>query len=257
MTPFIRRLALAAGVAVARGGRWRALPAGNSLIVFDWSGYEDPLLHPDLRRQAYGTEPTFAFFGDEDEAFEKMRAGFKADIAHPCSQSVVKWREAGHAAAARHQPGSPAGTTSLPGIMGDEGSRRPTADGKAWFMPFDWGNTALLYRTDKVSAEEAQSLQDFCRSEIQGTASSIGDNVDDAYALASLVIGLKDWTKMTDAQFARGIGFPARGAQERARLLDRQYRHRRRPLSNGEVDLAWGWNETFVTLQGPGRADQP
>ena len=26
--------------------------------------------------------------------FNKIRAGFKADMAHPCSQSVIKWREA-------------------------------------------------------------------------------------------------------------------------------------------------------------------
>ena len=38
---------------------------------------------------------TFAFFGDEEEAFQKLRTGFKADVAHPCSQSVVKWRDAG------------------------------------------------------------------------------------------------------------------------------------------------------------------
>ena len=42
-----------------------------------------------------GDLPTFTFFGDEDEAFEKVRSGFKADLGHPCSQSVVKWREAG------------------------------------------------------------------------------------------------------------------------------------------------------------------
>ncbi|TIO38205.1 MAG: polyamine ABC transporter substrate-binding protein, partial [Mesorhizobium sp.] len=66
----------------------------KDLIVFDWSGYEDPSFHGKYVEKD-GDSPTFAFFGDEDEAFEKIRSGFKADLGHPCSQSVVKWREAG------------------------------------------------------------------------------------------------------------------------------------------------------------------
>jgi spermidine/putrescine-binding protein len=69
---------------------WRA----QMLTVFDWAGYEDPSFHQKFTEKD-GDEPSFAFFGDEDEAFEKLRAGFKADLAHRCSQSVVKWREAG------------------------------------------------------------------------------------------------------------------------------------------------------------------
>ena len=90
-------------------------------------------------------------------------------------------------------------------------------------MPFDWGNTSLLYRTDKVTAEEAQSLRIFADPKFKGRV-TIGDNVDDAYALASLVIGLKDWTKMTDAQFTGGVRLPARRAQEHPLLLDRRHR---------------------------------
>ena len=70
-----------------------------------------------------------------------------------------------------------------------------------------------------------QSLKAFADPKFKDRV-SIGDNVDDAYALASLAIGLKDWTKMTDEQFAAGVGLPARGAQERAALLDRQHRDR-------------------------------
>ena len=66
----------------------------GELTVFDWSGYEAPEFHPGYAAK-HGQSPTFTFFGDEDEAFEKLRAGFKADLSHPCSQSVVKWREAG------------------------------------------------------------------------------------------------------------------------------------------------------------------
>ena len=152
----------------------------------------------------YGDSPTFTFFGDEDEAFEKLRSGFKADLAHPCSQSVVKWREAGLL-----QPldtSKIAGWNDLnPGIMAMK-DLATTADGKAWFMPWDWGNTLLTYNSEKVDEKDVQSLKAFADPKFKDRV-SIGDNVDDAYALASLAIGLKDWTQMTDEQFKQASAF--------------------------------------------------
>ncbi len=55
----------------------------KDLVIFDWSGYEAPEFHPGYTAK-YGQSPTFTFFGDEDEAFEKLRAGFKTDLAHTC-----------------------------------------------------------------------------------------------------------------------------------------------------------------------------
>jgi putative spermidine/putrescine transport system substrate-binding protein/spermidine/putrescine transport system substrate-binding protein len=245
MGSMLRRLAVAAACTIGAGAAVAA--DGGDLVVFDWSGYEDPLLHPAYAVE-YGTEPTFAFFGDEDEAFQKMRAGFKADIAHPCSQSVVKWREAGML--------QPLDTTRIagwkdlnPGIMAMK-DLATTADGKAWFMPFDWGNTSLLYRTDTVTAEEAQSLRVFADPKFKGRV-TIGDNVDDAYALASLVIGLKDWTRMTDAQFKDASDF-LRQVHKNIRFYWTDDTDINQAFSGNEVDLAWGWNETFVTLKGQG-----
>src|SRR5690606_36679053 len=131
--------------------------AADSLTVFDWSGYEDPELHPGYA--AKHGEPDFAFFGDEEEAFQKLRSGFKADLAHPCSQSVVKWREAGLL--------EPLDTSKLtfwndtvPGLMSMK-DLMTSADGTAWLVPFDWGNTLVTYRTDKIKPEEIQSLKAF------------------------------------------------------------------------------------------------
>ncbi len=43
----------------------------------------------------HGDSPTYAFYGDDDEAFQKVASGFKADVIHPCSQMVGKYRDAG------------------------------------------------------------------------------------------------------------------------------------------------------------------
>ncbi len=221
--------------------------AADNITIFDWSGYEDPAFHPAYTAK-YGTEPDFSFFGDEEEAFQKLRSGFKSDLAHPCSQSVNKWREAGLL-----EPLDTAKLTAwndtLPGIKAMKGLMT-SDDGTAWFLPFEWGNTVLTYRTDTVKSEEIQSLKAFADPKFKDRV-SIGDNVDDAYALASLAIGLKDWTKMTDAQFAEASAF-LREVHKNVRLYWTDNTEVSQAMASGEVDLAWAWNETATTLQKDG-----
>src|SRR3546814_11649487 len=51
-------------------------------------------------------------------------------------------------------------------------------EGKAYLVPFDWGNTALVYRTDLVPEADVQSLPVFVDPKYQGKI-SIGDNVEE------------------------------------------------------------------------------
>lgn len=242
-TNFLRSiLGGAAILTLAAGG---AAAADPELTVFDWAGYEDPAFYQEFTDK-YGDQPTFAFFGDEEEAFQKLRAGFKADLGHPCSQSVVKWREAGLL--------KPIDTSRIdawdslnPGLRDMPGFSH---DGKAYFVPIDWGNTALVYRTDLVPEEDTESLQVFADPKYQGKI-SIGDNVDDAYALAVLAIGVKDWATLTDAQFEEASDF-LRKVHENVRLYWQDGATLAQALASGEVTIAWSWNETAISMQAEG-----
>ncbi|MEQ1952174.1 extracellular solute-binding protein [Mesorhizobium yinganensis] len=243
MTGFSRRITLSIALAAALSALVPAIAtaADGDLTIFDWSGYEAPDFHPDYVAK-YGDSPTFTFFGDEDEAFEKIRSGFKTDLAHPCSQSVVKWRDAGLL--------EPLDTSKItawkdlnPGIMAMK-DLATTADGTAWFLPWDWGNTMVTYNSEKVDEKDIQSLKAFADPKFKDRV-SIGDNVDDAYALASLAIGLKDWTAMTDEQFKQASDF-LREVHKNVRLYWTDNTDIVQALSGGEVDLAWAWNDASV-----------
>ncbi|MCK7613743.1 extracellular solute-binding protein [Roseibium sp. CAU 1639] len=238
---------LLVGTALLAGTCQGALAADGSLTVFDWSGYEEPEFHPAYAAK-HGDSPTFTFFADEDEAFAKMTAGFIPDIAHPCSQSVVKWRDAGLLA--------PLDTSKiegfddiLPGLksMKDLVS---TADGTVWFLPFDWGNTLMTYNADAVDQKDIQSLTAFADPKFKGRV-AMADNVDDAFALASLAIGMKDWTEMDDAKFAEATAF-LRKVHPNVRLYWADSTELAQAFGGGEIDLAWAWNETSTTLSAEG-----
>jgi len=243
-TASLTRLLLAASLGVAA----LTFPAAaqDKLTILDWPGYEDPALHPDYT--ARHGEPNFTFFADEDEAFEKLRAGFKADLSHPCATNFVKWRDAGLL-----QPLDTARIAAwndiVPGIRGID-NLMTDKDGKAWFLPFDWGNTLVTYRTDKVQPADIPSLKVLADPPFKGRI-SIPDNVDAAYALGLLAVGVKDVQTVTEEQFQAASAF-LREVHKNVRLYWTDNTQLGQALAGGEVDVAWAWNETANALKGQG-----
>ncbi|HUF56696.1 MAG TPA: extracellular solute-binding protein, partial [Thermohalobaculum sp.] len=239
------RISFSAGLAAAVLAAGLAHAQDSELVVFDWAGYEDPEFFKAYTEE-HGQGPTFSFFGDEEEAFQKLRAGFQADAAHPCSQSVPKWREAGLL-----EPIDTSKIERWDDLM--EGFRTMegfSEDGEQFVVPVDWGATALTYRTDILTEEQANTLQTFVDPEFEGRT-SIGDNVDDAYALAFLATGVTDWTQATDEQFQAATDW-LREAHKNVRTYWQDGATLAQLMSSGEVPVAWAWNETAATMQAEG-----
>ncbi|MGD9914691.1 MAG: extracellular solute-binding protein [Rhizobiaceae bacterium] len=228
-----------------------SLPAtaalAQEITVLDWPGYEDPALHQGYDTK-HGAAPVYAFFGDEDEAFEKLRTGFKADVAHPCATNIVKWRDAGllqpldTSKIAAWNDILPA-IKGVPDVMTD-------AEGKAWFLPFDWGNTLPTYRTDKIQSSDIQSLKAFADPKYKDRV-SIPDNVDAAYALGLLAVGVKDVQNVSDEQFQAASAF-LREVHKNVRMYWTDNTELGQAFAGEEIDLAWSWNETANVLKANG-----
>jgi spermidine/putrescine-binding protein len=160
----------------------------------------------------------------------------------------VKWREAGLL-----EPLDTSRIDQFDAIMPEfrdmEGF---VVDGEQYAIPLDWGSTAMTYRTDLVTEEEASTLQSFADPKWQGRI-SIGDSVDDAYALAFLATGLKDWTKQTDDDFQAASDF-LRKVHQNVRAYWQDGATLAQLIASGEVALAWAWGETATQMQAD---DQP
>lgn len=243
-----RRLFLKGASALALGSALMfgtAQAADKELTLFEWSGYEDPEFHK-AYTEKHKDSPQYAYFGDEEEAFQKLRAGFKADLAHPCTQSLPKWRDAGLL-----KPIDPTRITAwndlLPQMRDMSGYQ---ADGKVWAIPADWGNTSIVYRTDKVDEADTKTLEILAGDKYKGKV-SLPDNVDDVYALGALAIGLKDWTKMTDDQFKQASDW-LRKVHKNVRFYWTDGTQLSQAMANGEVTVSWAWNETPTTMAAEG-----
>ncbi len=219
-----------------------ASAADEGLIVLDWVGYEDPGFIAGYI-EAHGDSPSYSFFGEEEEAFQKLRSGFQADVAHPCAQSVEKWRLAGLI-----EPLDISRIDRWDDVNPIKESF--VHDGAYYMLPMDWGSTALTYRTDLVDAAKVQSLQAFVDPEFAGRT-SLPDNVDDVYALAFLANGLTDWTQATEEDVAKASDW-LRKAHQNARTYWADGAELQQLMATGEVVLAWSWNGVPATLAAQG-----
>ncbi|HAR52348.1 MAG TPA: spermidine/putrescine ABC transporter substrate-binding protein, partial [Roseovarius nubinhibens] len=218
-----------------------AAAGGADLTVFDWSGYEDTGFFGSYMEE-YDEAPSYTFFGSQEEAFTKLQSGFTADLAHPCSDAVRKW-----VAADLIKPLDPAKLDHwdalLPQIKEVDGIM---IDGEVYMMPFEWGNTGLIYRTDKI-ADDAISLQLLADPAYQGKV-AIPDAASSAYALAALATGnAADYTKMSDEQFQEASDY-LRKVHPNVRFYWSDAGQMDQAMASGELEMGWAWNQSELNL---------
>ncbi|MDD8024740.1 MAG: extracellular solute-binding protein, partial [Paracoccaceae bacterium] len=219
-----------------------ALAGDPELLVFDWAGFEEEGLFATYKEK-YGDGPSYTFYGDDDEAYQKLASGFKADVAHPCSQMVSKYRDAGLI--------EPWDTSKIPEFANIDPKYLASPifkdDGGVWYIPTDWGATAIAYNPEEVPAEDVASLDVFLNPKYEGRT-SIPDSSDDVWALAYLATGVTDWTVITDAQFNAAADW-LRKAHKNVRSYWADPAEQAQLMASGEVLVAWSWNDGVAYLQ--------
>ncbi|MFN4129324.1 MAG: extracellular solute-binding protein, partial [Paracoccaceae bacterium] len=182
-----------AASAIALSSAARA--ADKELLVFDWAGWEiDGMLADYVAK--HGEKPTYSFFGDDDEAFQKVSSGFRADVTHPCVASLPRYRDADLI-----EPWDvskiPEFVNIAPQLLDSELIKDAAG---VWFIPTDYAYTATAYNTNEVPAEDVASLSVFTDAKYAGRT-SLPDSADDVWSLAFLATGVSDWDDVSDAQF--------------------------------------------------------
>lgn len=215
--------------------------ADPELNVLDWAGWEiDGMLQPYVDK--HGEKPTYAFFADDDEAFQKVSSGFATDVVHPCAAAVPRYMDAGLI--------EPWDTSKIPEFANiPERMHAPfTDDAGVWFIPTDYAYTAIAYNTETVPAEDVATVQVFASEKYAGRI-SLPDNTDDVWSLAFMATGVTSWDNVTDEQFQAAADW-LRAVHPNVRAYWADPSELSQMIASGEVQVAWSWNDPVAILQG-------
>lgn len=235
------RAAAAAGLAlVALPLPRRRAAAAGEIEYFSWAGYEEPNFHKAWTAK-YGGEPRSSVFATIEEALQKMLGGYRPDVTHPCTDNMIRWRDAGvvkpiDVSRLSHWPDVWEELKTVEGIA---------ADGRTYMVPFDWGNTSILYRTDLVDIEEESWRLLF--DERYAGRLSVQNSSDHAVTAAGLALGVANVFAMTDAELAE-VEALLRKQKPLLRYYWDDQTTMEQSLAAGEIVASTAWNESLVRL---------
>jgi spermidine/putrescine transport system substrate-binding protein len=218
--------------------------ADGKLTYFTWSGYELPEFSQSYLA-AHPDSVDISVFGDDDDAFTKVKAGFHPDLAHPCYDKIARWNKEGLL--------QPIDTSriknwdkifptfrNLPDIK--------AGDGKVWMVPWDWGNTSVLYRTDLVKNPE-QSWNLLWDQQYAGRMATI-DAVHDTPLVAAIMAGVNPFD-MSDSDLEK-VAAKLREQRPLMSTYTTDMTSVEQSLASGELVAAMTWNASAVALKKQG-----
>ncbi len=218
------------------------------LLVFTWASYDSPELVKGYSDK-HNALPTYTLWGEEEEGFQKMRAGFRPDVAWPCTYSLQRWYDAGLL--------EPLDTTRLenwddvfPSLKSVEGA---VIDGNQVFYPIDWGNSSVLFRPDlapEYSGPENHSWMILFDEKYAGRL-GIYDSVDGVFGVVGAVIDADNPFDMTDEELERATEM-MRKQREVLRFYWTDITSVEQGLANGELVASYAWNSSVVKLKQQG-----
>ncbi|MEX2650498.1 MAG: extracellular solute-binding protein [Alphaproteobacteria bacterium] len=222
-----------------------ARAATGEAIYYTWAGYDVPEFWP-AYVEKHGATPEIPLFADNEEAFQKIRAGFVVDVTFPCSSMTPRWRDAGIL-----QPVDTARLSNWPDVIDElkvlEGNQ---FEGAQWFIPIDWGQTSITYRTDLVDWQGQPESWSLLWDERYAGKLTMLAAAEDAWWCAAIYAGI-DTKNVTEDGMAK-----VRALLKQQRPLLRQYTSDltsvEQSLASGELVAAMTWNSSALQLKNEG-----
>ncbi|MDA0218555.1 MAG: extracellular solute-binding protein [Proteobacteria bacterium] len=216
-------------------------------LVFTWSGYDEVNFHKPYIEK-YGCSANFSFWADEEEAFSKLRAGFTPDIMAPCTYKIRQWHDAGLLA--------PIDTDRLtnwgeiiPSLkeIGDS-----VIDGERVFVPMDWGQTSVTFRTDLAPEYVGNDTWGILWDEKYSGRLAMIDSLIDGVAVAGIYGGLENPYDLSDPADMELVANLLREQLPLLRYYAQNMSDVEQSLASGELVAAATWNSSITALKEQG-----
>lgn len=235
-------LALSVAACSQKSADQEVAQTSGKLAVLDWAGYDAADFWIDFKGKYPEAAVSFEIGSSDADIYGKMKAGTQADIFHAYTGWLQFYVDEGLV--------EEIDVTKLQNWSKVPENFRSIGrfNGKQYFLPWDWGFTSVLYRTDKV----------------KGTIDSWSALLDPAYkghisvwddgpgmVTISSYIHQYDETAITPEQLA---AIKAEWIEQRKlnlfywagepELID--------SMANGDVWVAYAWQGAYATLLGQG-----
>lgn len=235
-------LAVATSACSRKAPEPEAAPASNELAVLEWAGYDAVDFWTDFKSRYPDAQVTFEIASSDADVYGKMKAGSQADVFHAYTGWLQFYVDEG--LVQEIDVSRLANWDKVPESFRAMGR----FNGKQYFLPWDWGFSSVLYRTDKVKGT-IDSWAALLDPRYKGHI-SMWDDGPGAVTVSSYIHQFEE-TGVTPEQLAaikaewiaqRGLNlFYWAGEPE---LID--------GMANGDVWVAYAWQGTYATLLGKG-----
>lgn len=238
--------ALGVGVAMMPVFGGPSLAQGNQATFFTWGGYDIPELFGSYM-EANGSTPNFVIFGETEEALTKIQTGFAPDLVHPCNNDIPRWVASGN-----FQPIDTSKLKNWNNVMEalTKVKGAQDADGKQWFIPFDWGQTSITYRTDLVDWQGEEESWGLLFDDRYAGKLAVIDSVGDTWWSTAIYAGV-DFNNVTEDDVEK-VNALLRKQRPLLRMYSNDTVSWSQALASGEVVAAMTWNDTPVELKAEG-----
>ena len=214
-----------------------AMPSGE-LAVLEWAGYEIPEMWADFGKDYPDANVMFNFGASDPDIYGKVLAGSSEDIIHLYTPFLNFYVEEGLI-----QPLDVSKLKNWDKVP--QGFKDAcTIDGEVYCVPWDWGYSSILYRTDKIP-EGVDSWAALFDSKYAGHI-SMWDDGPSAVSVGSYIKGY-DEQNLTDDQLE----------EIKQMWIDQRDKNLfywvdepalEEAISSGDIWAAYGWNGAFYRL---------
>ena len=190
----------------------------------------------------------FTAWGDEEEGLTKLQSGFKADIIFPCNYKIKKWYGSGKLAEIdtsrlKNWPKIMDSLKNMDGVM---------QDGKVVWVPVDWGQTSIVYRTDLAPEYVDNETWDILWDPKYKGRVAAFDSLVDAVVVAGLMAGIDDMWDYSDEADVEKTRVKMRELVNQVRFFSNDPTTLEQSIASGEIVAATVWNESVTRLKAQG-----
>jgi spermidine/putrescine transport system substrate-binding protein len=217
-------------------------PPSNELAVLEWAGYDAKDFWIDFANKNPTAKVSFEIGSSDADVYGKMKGGAKSDIFHAYTGWLQFYVDEG--LVEEIDVSKLSNWSKVPENFRKIGQ----INGKQYFVPWDWGFTSILYRTDKVKGK-IDSWSALLDRKYKGhistwddgpgmvTVSSYIHGYDETNVTAEQLAAIKaEWIKQRPLNLFYWAGEPE--------LVD--------GMANGDVWVAYAWQGAYATLLGKG-----